>query len=87
MRANDLFPPSVITPALIASVRRGRFIDYVLDFYGPGGIYPMGATRKMVDVAICGVEHRFGRLVYDSVDRERVRDELIKVFGLVFPLA
>lgn len=57
-----------------------KFVDYVYDFYGPGGIYPMsGLTRdsilKTVQVylSIVGPDD----FAADSVDRERVRDMLL----------
>ena len=62
-----------------------EFINYVLSFYGPGGIYDMGATHEMIVDAtiqylttegICWCDG-------DSTDREMVRDILIERFGLV----
>jgi hypothetical protein len=57
-----------------------KFVDYVYDFYGPGGIYPMsGLTRNaiaqtlQVYFGIIGPDDFYG----DSVDRERVRDILL----------
>lgn len=57
-----------------------KFVDYVYDFYGPGGIYPMSDltrdnTLKTVQVylSIIGSDDFCG----DSVDRERVRDMLL----------
>ena len=55
-----------------------EFIDYVLSFYGPGGIYDMGMTR---DEALMGTGIRIGHSKFngvhfegDSIDREAVRD-------------
>ncbi len=62
------------------------FIDYVMSFYGPDGLYPMGANRTLVrkatndiiriakikEVPFCG----------DSIDREQVRDLLIIKYNL-----
>tara|TARA_Y100000310_G_scaffold340939_1_gene438430 strand:+ start:3186 stop:3836 length:651 start_codon:yes stop_codon:yes gene_type:complete len=69
-----------------------KFADYVLRFYGTGGIYQLGetgATREQVIEAINeylqsdeGLNH-FGD--GDSIDRERVRDILINKFNLTFP--
>jgi hypothetical protein len=62
-----------------------EFINYVRSFYGPGGIYDMGATYDMIVDAtiqylttegICWCDG-------DSTDREMVRDILIERFGLV----
>jgi len=59
------------------------FVDYVMDFYGKGGIYDFGVERDEVIRAI-------GKLIAirandpdgigfegDSVDRENVRDIII----------
>jgi acyl carrier protein len=64
-----------------------EFIDYVLDFYGNGGIYDMGATREQVK---SGLEITIARngvddFAADSLDRERIRDIMIEKFGLKFP--
>lgn len=55
-----------------------EFIEYVMSFYGAGGIYDMGATRREVEMAI-GI--RLGRMEIpfdgDSVDREIIRDIIL----------
>ena len=62
-----------------------NFVQYVRSFYGPGGIYDMGATDAMIiDATIQylttpGIHWADG----DSFDREQVRDILIERFGLV----
>lgn len=65
------------------------FIDYVLSFYGIGGVYEMGATREQVEQALnkhlanclsTGLE-----FCGDTVDREWVRDIMIEDYGLVHP--
>jgi hypothetical protein len=62
-----------------------EFVNYVMSFYGPGGIYPMGVTYDMiVDATIQyltteGTKWGDG----DSFDREMVRDIMIERFGLV----
>ena len=62
-----------------------EFINYVMSFYGPGGIYDMGATYDMiVDATIQYLttpDTKWGD--GDSYDREQVRDILIDRFGLV----
>lgn len=71
-----------------------EFIDYVLDFYGVAGVYPMGVTRDDVLLATgmrlnqCdwGLTNEGGKFKYegfegDSIDREAVRDILIERFG------
>ncbi len=62
------------------------FIDYVLDFYGSGGIYDMGATREQVKEATQKhIETANFPFDGDTIDREAVRDILIKEYGLIFP--
>ena len=65
------------------------FIDYTLTFYGPDGIYPMGAnptlvrnaTKDIIKIAQIKGEEFCG----DSIDREQVRDLLISKYNLKFP--
>lgn len=62
-----------------------KFFDYVLSFYGPEGLYPMGVTIEQIIQAteiylLSGAEFQG-----DSVDRENVRDIMIKRFNLKFP--
>ena len=62
--------------------------DYVLAFYGAGGIYDMGVTKDEVLAATETVYEKYGEDGWgggDSLDRERVRDELIENYGKVFP--
>ena len=68
-----------------------EFIDYVLDFYGVAGIYPMGVTR---DDVLLATGMRMGicqwlNIPYegDSIDREAVREILIERFGYKWPEA
>ena len=62
-----------------------NFVNYVKSFYGPGGIYDMGATDAMIIDSIIqyltspGIHWADG----DSFDREQVRDIMIERFGLV----
>ena len=68
------------------------FINYVLGFYGKGGVYDMGATRDQVHHAIVlrldpeskYISIPFG---YDTTDREIIRDILIDTYSLVLPTA
>ena len=58
-----------------------EFYDYVLSFYGPDGIYPMGANltlvRKATQDLIRILKIKGEKFCGDSVDRELVRDLLI----------
>ncbi len=62
------------------------FIDYVMEFYGPNGIYPMGANRtiarKATDdvIRICKIKGQ--EFCGDSIDRELVRDLMIDKYKL-----
>jgi len=62
-----------------------KFVSYVMDFYGPEGIYPMGATIAQVSEATQILIKRGDDVAFDSFDREKVRDIMIEKFGLVFP--
>ena len=66
-----------------------EFYDYVLSFYGPQGIYPMGATLELIEQAtqdlIRILEIKDQEFCGDSVDRELVRDLLIDKYKLQFP--
>ena len=62
-----------------------EFIEYVYSFYGDGGLYDQKRTREQIayatldyldgcnDVITCGNG--------DSLDRERVRDTMNKMYG------
>lgn len=62
-----------------------NWVAYVLSFYGPDGLYPMGATAEQVEAATKALIERGDDVAYDSFDREKVRDIMIECFGLVFP--
>jgi len=66
------------------------FIDYVMGFYGPGGVYPMGANptlvRKATDDCMKIAEIKGEEFYFDSIDRELVRDLLISKYNLKFPI-
>ena len=58
-----------------------EFIDYVLSFYGKGGIYQINATRDEVLIAT-GIRIERDKVVDfvgDTVDREKVRDIIIEM--------
>ena len=62
-----------------------NFTQYMLDFYGPKGIYDYGFTPEQINLATqlykCRMEDQFGQEEFegDSVDRERVRDIILEV--------
>ena len=66
------------------------FVQYVLDFYGKDGIHCMNATVQQVTDAvetykkIC--ELNCSDFAADSVDRENIRDLMIRKFGLKLSL-
>lgn len=63
-----------------------EFVDYVLSFYGPGGLYDGGATREMVTEAL--VIHLLNpeapEFAADSVDREMIRDIMVELVGIKY---
>lgn len=64
----------------------GDFYAYVLSFYGKDGLYPMGVTLRDIEDATMQHKKRTRiRFEGDSMDREAVRDILIKDFGYVWP--
>ena len=62
-----------------------NFTQYMLDFYGPRGIYNLGFTAEQINLATqlykCRMEDEFGQTEFegDSVDRERIRDIILEV--------
>ena len=55
-----------------------EFYSYVLDFYGPNGIYDIGATEEEVKKATEIVKNEVGDdFEGDTVDREKVRDVIL----------
>jgi hypothetical protein len=65
------------------------FVDYTMSFYGPNGIYPMGANQHLIHKATDDVMQilkiKGGEFCGDSIDRELVRDLLISKYNLKFP--
>ena len=72
-----------------------EFIDYVLSFYGDGGLYPQGRTKEQVAYATtlyldaCSYYEANPDLEFgmtwgngDSLDRERVRDIMNDYYGV-----
>ena len=63
-----------------------KFYVYVRSFYGRDGLYPMGATVHDIIAATKILVGAVGDAFEgDSMDREDVRDILIKDFGYVWP--
>lgn len=63
------------------------FIDYVMGYYGPDGIYPMKGinrtlVRKATNDAIRVAKIKEEEFCGDSFDREQVRDLLIDKYKL-----
>ena len=57
-----------------------NFTEYMLDFYGPKGIYPMGFTAEQISLATQLYKCRLAEgqeFLGDSIDRERVRDIIL----------
>ena len=53
------------------------FISYLLDFYGPGGVYDFGVTRDDILLAL-GIRLARNTFDGDSMDREIVRDIILE---------
>ena len=58
-----------------------NFIDYVLEFYGEKGIYPIKNTNK--DVIVKAIKKRIDLypslpFTFDSIDRELIRDVILE---------
>ena len=65
-----------------------NFTQYMLDFYGPNGIYPEGFTVRQINLATQLYKTRLpeGTEFYgDSIDRERVRDIILAAREEVVP--
>ena len=60
-----------------------KFYDYVLSFYGEGGIYPMQATEDMVIEATRKYINSGADFEGDSLDREKIRDIMIEDYSLI----
>ena len=57
-----------------------NFTQYMLDFYGPNGLYPEGFNATQISLATQHYKCRLpeGTEFYgDSIDRERVRDIIL----------
>jgi hypothetical protein len=59
-----------------------NFTKYMLDFYGPNGIYPMGFTATQIGFATqmykCRLPNGALDFIGDSIDRENVRDIILQ---------
>lgn len=68
-----------------------RFIDYMMDFYGPDSeIYPeLGFNETQIAIALgiykMRLAQRGAEFVGDSVDREAVRDIILDARKSVLP--
>jgi len=57
-----------------------NFTQYMLDFYGPNGLYPEGFTAMQISLATQLYKCRLPddqEFLGDSIDRERVRDIIL----------
>ena len=57
------------------------FLKYVLQFYGPGGLYDIKMTPDEADREARIVKMLAREFVSDSVDREKVRDVVRVIRG------
>jgi hypothetical protein len=66
---------------------KNSFYSYVLSFYGPGGIYDMGATMDQVmEATEKHIKESGIPFAGDSIDREIVSEIMTRDYGLVHPL-
>jgi hypothetical protein len=62
-----------------------QFYSYVLSFYGPDGIYNMGATLdEVMEATEKYLQNPETKFCGDSFDRENVRDIMMNDYGLEF---
>ena len=67
-------------------MKKMQFVAYVQRFYGPGGLYDMGASKAQISAATSIYLAKTGTdYCGDSLDRESVRDIMIQNFNLKFP--
>ena len=61
------------------------FTRYMLEFYGPNGIYDYGFTPTQINLATqlykCRLYTTDGEFCGDTVDRENVRDIILEAHG------
>lgn len=65
-----------------------NFTQYMLDFYGPNGLYPEGFTSTQIGLATQLYKCRLPEgqeFLGDSIDRERVRDIILAARESVVP--
>ena len=66
-----------------------EFIEYVLSFYGDGGLYDQKRTKEQIAYATtvyldtCAVDPMVNWGNGDSLDRERVRDIMNQIYDAV----
>ena len=62
-----------------------EFIEYVYSFYGDGGLYDQKRTREQIAYATLDYLDGSNDVITwgngDSLDRERVRDTMNKMYG------
>ena len=62
-----------------------QFVTYCERFYGPAGIYPLGFTRRQIELAteLYQLKLKQGLETFegDTVDRENVRDLILEFQG------
>jgi hypothetical protein len=81
--------PQPIRFQLITNMTQQSFINYVLDFYGPDGLYPEGFNELQIAIALGLYKGRLAsmgrKFEGDTVDREAVRDIILNARKQVTP--
>jgi hypothetical protein len=65
-----------------------NFTQYMMDFYGPKGIYPFGFNAIQINIATDIYKSRLPadqEFYGDSIDRENVRDIILAAREVVLP--
>ena len=64
------------------------FTQYMLDFYGPNGVYPLGFNATQISLATQLYKCRLPEgqeFLGDSIDRENVRDIILEARETTVP--
>lgn len=79
------FETKAVDRVQLSAVEIEQFVNYCLEFYGPTGIYDYGMTREEVLLGLAIVLNTRTDLEFagDSVDREHVRDAVLRTRELV----
>jgi len=73
----------------MTNTEQKQFVNYVLSFYGPDGIYPSEMTAQdvitLMNVIIDNEDDEYEEFSGDSMDREIIRD-LYNAWSIYLPI-